>query len=52
MRWVRPVIVSLLAVAVTAGFFMDKIEAAAFATFATGLIMFWFKSRDDEKKKP
>ena len=50
MKWVRPVIISGLAIAVTVGFFMGKLEAEAFGIFATGLIVYWFKSRDNEKE--
>jgi len=49
MKWIRPGVVSLLVIAVTSGFFADKIEAQVFIPFATGLIVYWFKSRDNEK---
>ena len=49
MKWIRPGVVSLLAVAVTVGFFMGTIEVQVFVPFATGLIVWWFKSRDAEK---
>ena len=46
MKWVRPGVVVLLAVAVVGGFFTKVIPADVFVPFATGLIVFWFKSRD------
>mgnify|MGYP001568244207 CR=1 FL=1 len=49
MRWVRPGIIAFLAIGMTIGFFMSKISAEVYAPFATGLIVFWFKSRDNEK---
>ena len=49
MKWIRPGLISLLAVAVTVGFFTGKIEVEVFVPFATGLIVYWFKSRDTEK---
>lgn len=50
MKWVRPSVIVILTLAVTVGFFTSKIEAEAFGVFATGLIVYWFKSRDEEKK--
>ena len=49
MKWVRPVTIFILAMGVTVGFFIGKIDAVAFFGFATGLVVWWFKSRDDEK---
>ena len=51
MRWFRPIEVAILTIGVTAGFFLGKIDAVAFFGFATGLIIFWFKSRDSSKDK-
>lgn len=50
MRWIRPAVVVILTSGVTIGFFLDKIPTETFAVFATGLIIYWFKSRDSEKK--
>ena len=50
MRWIRPGIVILLSLAMTIGFREGKISAEVFAPFATGLIVYWLKSRDDVKK--
>lgn len=50
MKWVRPTITAFLTLAVTVGFFFDKIDAQAFFGFATGMVVWWLKSRDDEKK--
>ena len=51
MKWFRPITTLLLTIGVTAGFFTDKIDAIAFFGFATGLIVWWFKSRDSDKEK-
>lgn len=51
MRWYRPNITAFLTVAITTGFFLDKIDAVAFFGFATGIIVWWLKSRDDDKAK-
>lgn len=49
MKWVRPLVVLTLTGAMTAGFFLGKVPGEAFIAFATGLIVFWFRSRDVEK---
>lgn len=49
MKWIRPSIIGVLALAVTIGFFLSKIEAQVYVPFATGLIVYWFKSRDEKK---
>ncbi len=51
MKWFRPFIVALLSVAVVAGFFVGKISSETFTAFATGLVVWYFKARDDEKKE-
>ncbi|KKM27352.1 hypothetical protein LCGC14_1575650 [marine sediment metagenome] len=48
MKWIRPTVIILLALAMVAGFWLDRIEAAVFVPFATGLIIYWFKSRDEK----
>ena len=50
MKWYRPNLITALALAVTYGFLIDKIDAQAFFGFAIGLIVWWFKSRDEDKK--
>ena len=50
MRWFRPIIISLLVLAVLGGFFKGMVNAEAFWVFATGLIVYWFKSRDESKQ--
>ena len=50
MKWFRPVIVTTLSLAVTLGFFQGLITSEFFASFATGLVIWWFKSRDEEKR--
>ena len=52
MKWIRPSVIVLLALAMTVGFFMGYIETQVFAPFATGLIVYWFKSRDENKLPP
>jgi len=49
MKWIRPLTVMALSLAITVGFFMGKIDAIAFFGFSTGLIVWWFKSRDEKK---
>ena len=51
MKLIRPCIVGLLAIAVTIGFFIKTVPADVFIPFATGLIIYWFKSRDEEKQR-
>ena len=51
MKWVRPGLIGLLVVAVTIGFFVKLIPSEAYVPFATGLIVYWFKARDEEKNK-
>ena len=50
MRWFRPAIISALVLAVLVGFFKGMVNAEAFWVFATGLIVWWFRSRDEEKR--
>ncbi len=51
MKWFRPYITVGLTLAITFGFFMGKIDPQAFFGFATGLVVWWLKSRDSEKEK-
>lgn len=50
MKWYRPNIITILVLAIVAGFSVGKISSETFVAFAAGLIVWWFKSRDDEKK--
>ena len=50
MRWFRPWITVFLTITITVGFFLNRIDAQAFFGFATGLVVWWLKSRDDEKR--
>ena len=50
MRWIRPLIVLVLVVTVVVGFFLKLVDAQAFWVFSTGLIVWWFRSRDAEKE--
>jgi len=51
MKWYRPNITAFLTLAVAVGFFMGKIDAVAFFGFATGVVIYWLKARDEEKQK-
>ena len=50
MKWIRPAIIGMLAMAVTLGFFLKMVSMEVYVPFATGLIVYWFKSRDTEKQ--
>ena len=50
MKWIRPFNFTILTLAVVIGFFMGKIGAEAFFGFATGIAIYWLKSRDEEKR--
>jgi len=52
MSWIRPGVIALLTMAMVVGFFLGYVETQVFAPFATGLIIFWFKSRDSDKDRP
>ncbi len=49
MKWVRPSVILSLSMAVLIGFFLKLVDPEAFWVFATGLIVWWFKSRDEAK---
>ena len=49
MKWVRPVVVLALTGSVSAGFFLGLVPGEAFIAFATGLVVYWFKARDESK---
>jgi len=51
MQYFRPSIVGILVLCVVVGFFMKLVDAEAFWVFATGLIIYWFKARDEAKTK-
>ncbi len=51
MRWFRPCITLILTIAITVGFFQGLIDPQAFSVFATGLVVWWMKSRDESKAK-
>ena len=50
MKWFRPAIATILIGSAIAGFFINKIGSEAFMALVTGLAVWWFKSRDEEKK--
>ena len=50
MKWIRPAIVVLLILTAIAGFFTDRLTSEFISGLITGLAVWWFKSRDDEKK--
>jgi len=47
MNWIRPGVIVVLALTMVLGFMFGKVPADVFVPFATGLIVFWFKSRDN-----
>lgn len=47
---VRPAISIVAVSGITAGFFMDKISPEAYLALMAATIIYWFKSRDEEKK--
>ena len=49
MRWIRPAISMIAMLTITAGFFLKMIPVEAYLPIATGVIVWWYKSRDDEK---
>lgn len=51
MKWFRPIIISVLTLTVVVALFLKFVDAEAFWVFATGLIVWWFKSRDEAKGK-
>ena len=51
MKWVRPLVVLVLVGSVSAGFFTGRVPGEAFIAFATGLVVYWFKARDEDKGK-
>lgn len=50
LKLIRPFNITILILAVAAGFFLGKIDSVAFFGFATGLAVWWFKARDDSKR--
>ena len=50
MKWVRPFITVIAVVGLTVGFFMDKVTADAYVPLMTMAVVWWFRSRDDEKR--
>ena len=51
MRWFRPSIAAVLVASAIVAFFLNKIGGEAFMTLVTGLAVWWYKSRDSEKKE-
>jgi len=47
---IRPSLIVVLVATVVSGFFLKLVDAQAFWVFATGLIIYWFKSRDESKR--
>ena len=46
---VRPVITFMLSGTLVYGFVTDKITGEVFVPFVTMVLMYWFKSRDEQK---
>ena len=51
MKWIRPYIILFFVLIIVVGFFMKLVDPQAFWVFATGLVVWWFKSRDETKNK-
>lgn len=51
MKWFRPSIALLGSLAVMVAFLIGKLDAEAFIAFITATVIFWFRSRDEEKRK-
>lgn len=51
MKWIRPILSLIGMIGVTWGFYADKISAEAYLGLVTAIVIWWFKSRDDEKNK-
>jgi len=51
VKWFRPLIAATLVASAIAAFFLDKIGSEAFMALVTGLAVYWYKSRDIEKKE-
>lgn len=51
MRWVRPVISLIGILGLTVGFFLDKITPEAYILAIGVTVTYWFRSRDEEKRK-
>ena len=49
MKWIRPVVILTLTFAMTTGYMIGRVSGETFVGFATGLIVYWFKSRDEAK---
>ena len=49
MKWIRPAIALLGSLAAMVAFLMGKVSSEAFMGFITATVIFWFKSRDEEK---
>jgi len=50
IEWVRPVLSIIGFLAITYGFLTKMVDQAAYLGLVTGIVIWWFKSRDDEKK--
>lgn len=50
MKWVRPAISIIGMVGVTVGFFMGKVEPIAYLLIVEAVVLWWFRSRDEEKQ--
>ena len=47
---VRPALSIIAMCGVTVGFFMGKFPAETYGVIVTAIILWWFRSRDEEKK--
>lgn len=47
---VRPALSIIAMCGINVGFFMDKISPEAYLTLMAVTVIYWFKSRDEEKR--
>ncbi len=50
IKWIRPIISLIGMLAITIGFFIKLIPSEAYLALVTGVIVWWYKSRDEEKR--
>ena len=50
MEWIRPLISLIGMFGITTGFFMGRVSPEAYLGVVVVTIVWWYKSRDEEKK--
>ena len=48
--YVRPAITVMAMLGIMYGFFVGTISSEVFVPFSTGIVVWWFKARDDKKQ--